>query len=164
MALNEAGLAAEFTTNRSNLANTPQTAGQKQATALGNFLTTGQGPGGSSVIGAPAGAAMAPGIISAYSTLLAAVINAKKIATAFDSAVLGVVLSGGVYGSHIAVTTPGPSSLASGLQRIWESQPATPSLAAKKEAKEYKNYMLQCITNGTGIPSVPIPPQTGPIT
>jgi hypothetical protein len=107
---------------------------------------------------------MAPGIIGAYSTNALEAINAKKIAAAIDAAALALILVGGRYGAHIAVITPGPAGLASGLQRIWESQQVVPALVAKKEAKEIKNYTTQCIANGTGIPSVPIPPQTGPIT
>ncbi len=163
MALNLPGLEAELLATRQNTNNVPSVAGQKTATAIANFWTTGQGPGGASVIGAPTGPIMAPGIIGAYSTHALAVINAKKVATAIDTAALSLILAGGVYGAHIAVITPGPSGLASGLQRIWESHPAVPALAAKKEAKEIKNYTSQLVANGTGIPAVPIPPQVGPI-
>ena len=162
MALNTSGLESELKSNRGNLSNVPAMASLSKSQALANFWGTGLGPGGASVIGAQAIPLMTPGFTSAYASLPAAeAIAAKQVAGSVNTGAISLILAGGVYGVHIAITSPGPSSLASELESVWKSQLPV-EVAAKKEAKAYENFTKSLTAFGSGIPPS-VPPQTGPI-
>lgn len=164
MALAVSTLQAAFAINRANLFNTPDSAAKSQATDIASYWATGLGPGGAAVVAAPTIPTM-EGQFSATFLSLPPVpsIAAQQIAAAVDSAALTLLLVGGVYGSHISLSTPGPSGLASRLELVYLSQFATPDQVACEEATAYDEYTKQFIASGSGIPPN-IPPQTGPIT
>jgi len=163
MALSKQLLQSGLLRSRSNLSNTPAMAALDQAKTLANYWATGMGPGGAGVVSAAAQGIMQPAFLSTYQSYPAAeAIAARKIAQAVNNGALSLTLAGGVYGSHISIISPGPMALAGKLLAIWKAQLPTAS-EAKREADAYDTFTKTLTANGSGLPPVPVPPQTGPI-
>ena len=162
MPLNVSSLGSELASSHESHSDAVTVAGD-YAKAIANFWSTAGAPGMGVVDGAATEPVMFGGLVGVFSVFNPSpLVAAQKFSNVVFGAVVGLLVSGGLYGVHVGLV-PGPVAvLSQGMGLAWQSGGAA-RVVADMEASVLDLFTKACIVSGTGV-ETPVPiPKIGPL-
>lgn len=141
----------------------PSESANLYASAIVSLWESAIAPGAGSVTAAPVRSIIQQACADAWGlNQMSSLPTAIVIATALNSALAGVIVSGGAYGAGPCIPL-GLGGLMADLTDIYSLITTNPSEAAQKEAAAIVNFSKATLCIGSGVGSPPVP-QIGPLT